>query len=1505
MIHHKLTIIVIIISGLFAKVSDRFQLQPLDSTNSKIIFTQEQLQYQNRNGFQEILSKSSATTQESGMPKLPMHTFLYEIPSNSHAQVSYMVVQSHFESGKRIIPFQSVGLGEAETGHHPPAINSTFYQSPGIFPSENLRVSEPQIMRDIQVVSISLVPFIYKPRTDALEVFDEVEILITTTYNQGYEERYQSAPVSGSFQSVYQNTVINYDEFREVGNTPVILYICGGYSISSPYIQSLFNWRHQRGYKVHSVSTSTTGTTTTAIKNYIQNQYDSPASRPDFVCLIGDAGGSFNIPTFMENYSGYGGEGDHPYTQLSGNDLLSDIFIGRLPVRSTTDISVVVNKIINYEKGIDLGSNWTEKAALIGDPSYSGISCAITMEYVADIMEEFGMADIRLKTTGSNYATWMQSQLNEGVLYFNYRGYYGVSGFTSSHVDGANNGFKLPFATVITCGTGSFASESVSLAEKFMVAGTVANPKGAIASIGTATTGTHTLFNNIFDMGIYQGLFVDGDETTGEALVSGKIYLYQNYPANPENYVSIFTHWNNLMGDPSTHIWTDTPVGLVVEHPTTLNWGESLIAVHVTTDTGTPVENARVTLLKGNDEIFLNLVTDASGFVHIPIQFASGGDIAITVTRKNAVPYIGTISIPLSGPHLTLHEQEITFTDDGSSGTIGDGDSNVNPGETFIIRLPIYNTGTDEITGLDCQLSFLSENVEVLSDNVIIPLMISDDHATPEFLCALSPGAVDRELLNGMMTINSIDMGSWVYSVPINVFGSRLSFNVITVSGNDDGHLTPGQTDTLWVSMTNSGSRSISEVSAILNVNGDFIIPLENDLYWDHLESGESAYSVNPLILEVDNDIINGSVLNLNFIITSTDGYDQPAVIEIIAGELSVNDPMGPDEYGYYIYDSGDTGYDLAPVYDWIEIDPHLGGSGTELSIDDGGNNQDDSQVLTLPFNFRFYGDDYSQITVCSNGWIALGESPMESFRNYTIPGPGGPSPMIAVFWDDLKTTNNNKIYSYYHTTIDAFIIEWSGVRTYDQNSSESFQAILYNNMMPPFGDNEIKLQYMDFNNTSVGNYGSYNTPVHGDYCTIGIENPTANVGLQYTFNNTYPLPAMQLGDETALFITTRLAQSLPVPALTISQTDMNFELQPDQTQNDIFTITNSGEPGSTLYYTAELLPIPYPAGNPDSFGHYWSDSDMDVTADYSWIDISETGSIIEFSHNDVASGPVDIGFDFPFYGEYYYQCIISPNGWIGFGEDNTEWQNSSIPNADAPRPAIFPFWDDLNPVNDSNSPSMEGTVYYENTGDVFVIWFDHVAHWDGQIQGNYNFQAILYPSGDIHFNYSDLDGVINRSTIGIQNGDGTDGIQIVMDDDYVHENLSTFIKPSPAWVELFSDSGELTGSLQNSEFATITVMVNSAGLSEGNYTSVLKLATNVQPPVIVPIILAVSDTVPGDGDINQDNIINVVDIVLMVNIIIGEILPDEYQFWAADLNGDGLVDVLDIVDIIEIILEQ
>ncbi|MCK4979048.1 MAG: carboxypeptidase regulatory-like domain-containing protein, partial [Candidatus Delongbacteria bacterium] len=87
-----------------------------------------------------------------------------------------------------------------------------------------------------------------------------------------------------------------------------------------------------------------------------------------------------------------------------------------------------------------------------------------------------------------------------------------------------------------------------------------------------------------------------------------------------------------------------------------------------------------------------------------------------------------------------------------------------------------------------------------------------------------------------------------------------------------------------------------------------------------------------------------------------------------------------------------------------------------------------------------------------------------------------------------------------------------------EDNYEETFQVILYDaNYYPTTtGDSEIKFQYKVINNTSAGSYPSQ----HGQYASVGIEDPTGMIGLEYTFNNSYPDAAKHLQNEMALLIT-------------------------------------------------------------------------------------------------------------------------------------------------------------------------------------------------------------------------------------------------------------------------------------------------------------------------------------------------------------------------------------------------
>jgi len=56
-------------------------------------------------------------------------------------------------------------------------------------------------------------------------------------------------------------------------------------------------------------------------------------------------------------------------------------------------------------------------------------------------------------------------------------------------------------------------------------------------------------------------------------------------------------------------------------------------------------------------------------------------------------------------------------------------------------------------------------------------------------------------------------------------------------------------------------------------------------------------------------------------------------------------------------------------------------------------------------------------------------------------------------------------------------------------------------------------------------------------------------------------------------------------------------------------------------------------------------------------------------------------------------------------------------------------------------------------------------------------------------------------------------------------------------------------------------------------------------------------------GDMDQNNSLDVLDIVNVVGIVLGNITPTDYQLWAADINQDGSINVLDIVELVSIIL--
>ncbi|MCK4980287.1 MAG: hypothetical protein KAS62_07815, partial [Candidatus Delongbacteria bacterium] len=857
-------------------------------------------------------------------------------------------------------------------------------------------------------------------------------------------------------------------------------------------------------------STSVTGTSTTTIKNYIQNAYDTWEDPPEFVCFVGDVGAPYSIPTYYLS----GGEGDHPYAQLEGNDVLEDVFLGRISIGSITNLQTYVAKVLSYEKEPYMAeTNWYDHSIMVGDPSSSGPSTVFTKQSITEMMQYYAPNIVATEVYSGSYSSMMVSNLNSGVSYLNYRGYMGMSGFSNTNIYSLSNYKKLPFAVFPTCATGNFASGE-SRGEAFIRAGSVGNPTGAIAAIGTATTGTHTNFNNCFDAGIFYGIFADGIYNPGGAVNRGKIALYEHYPQNPGGYVDIFSHWNTLIGDPGVELWTGVPQDLIADYEAQISPGTNYLEVTVTNGSGIPLENAWVTALKGDDEIFATGYTDENGYIALEINANVVGAANLTVTKHNYIPHLGGFDVGVVDRFVNVFDVIIDDDNLGTSG--GNDDGFINPGEDIELQVSLKNFGTqsaESVTAIittDNDFITITDNVEdfgtIASGNAVF--------STDDFDISVAEDVLGgTEITLNIMIEDNIG-NIWNDIIYLVVEGANLDA-VDYMIEDANGYLDPGETAEMNVTLQNLGSVTSDAVYGELISPDNRVTVLDNIGYFGTITGagGQGSNTSDTFEVTAGAQLVVGIQIMMELHLYNADGYDSTVYFLLGIGEVSITDPVGPDVYGYFCYDDGDIDYLSVPTYDWVEINS----IGTNLNLYDPGDTGD-SETFNLPITFRMYGEEYDSATVCSNGWIAPGGSSQGSFMNSPIPGPQGPSPMIAPFWDDLKTGSGG-VYWYYDSSLHTVVIEWDHMQNDYSNSEETFQAILYDaNYYPTTtGDSEIKFQYKVINNTSAGSYPSQ----HGQYSSVGIEDHTGTVGLEYTFNNAYPDAAKHLQNEMALLIST------------------------------------------------------------------------------------------------------------------------------------------------------------------------------------------------------------------------------------------------------------------------------------------------------------------------------------------------------------------------------------------------
>ncbi|MCP4582835.1 MAG: T9SS type A sorting domain-containing protein, partial [candidate division Zixibacteria bacterium] len=165
-------------------------------------------------------------------------------------------------------------------------------------------------------------------------------------------------------------------------------------------------------------------------------------------------------------------------------------------------------------------------------------------------------------------------------------------------------------------------------------------------------------------------------------------------------------------------------------------------------------------------------------------------------------------------------------------------------------------------------------------------------------------------------------------------------------------------------------------------------------------------------------------------------------------------------------------------------------------NIDDG-----NSGWLDFGFDFTYYGTEYHRAKACTNGWLSFMDGWFVNADNLSMPDQTLPNNLLAVFWDDLNFEYSGQAY-FYTNNADTAIVTWHDVADSRNEGRYTFQAVLV-------APDKITYQYNDMGSARL------------DECTIGMENRTAEIGLQVVRNETYVANqlavGMLLGDSNAL----------------------------------------------------------------------------------------------------------------------------------------------------------------------------------------------------------------------------------------------------------------------------------------------------------------------------------------------------------------------------------------------------
>lgn len=434
--------------------------------------------------------------------------------------------------------------------------NEHTYKTDAFAPAWRVRVKEAGVVSGRRLVMVEIAPIAYNPVKKALRVYPRLDVRVS--FKGG---KRSVLPLSRRERTRLRRLALNYTDPGETKSAKPgqrLLIIAHDDFVGD--LSGFVAHKTGLGFIVDLVGTSTAGTTTAAIKAYIQSRYDDPGTRPDALLLVGDTG---QIPQFI------GGTTDNPDTDLyytcmdSGDDWQPEFPVGRFSVTSTGQLTAVVDKTIGYATA--LPGNWMGQAVFMAGTDNYTVTEGTHNWVITNYMAPQGyISDKLYMVTYGATTQQVRDAFNAGRVFGIYSGHGSQTSwgdgppFSQSDVNGLTNAGMYPFVCSFSCLTGDY-----SVSECFAETWQRAADKAAVAMLASSVYSYWTE-DDILEKKLFVAIFDDGLSAFGEAVVRAKEHYLTHFGATSttRRYFEMY----NLFGDPTAAL-RKPPLRIVTPSP--------------------------------------------------------------------------------------------------------------------------------------------------------------------------------------------------------------------------------------------------------------------------------------------------------------------------------------------------------------------------------------------------------------------------------------------------------------------------------------------------------------------------------------------------------------------------------------------------------------------------------------------------------------------------------------------------------------------------------------------------------------------------------------------------------------------------------------------------------------------------------------------------------------------------------------------------------------------------